>query len=153
MVTWWLGAHKESIGYNKFLVILPLLKYKSRYLHEIFSIFSSQVCANLTKIFRQFLNQPASHSPIWQKLWMPLVTVFVEILWNGKKWWGSGPIGVTSGKDFSISFEKWRFEMFWKASRSTIMMSTVSSTVGLRGKQNIFQMCDFMGSGWSFRHK
>ena len=27
------------------------------------------------------------------------------------------------------------------------------STVGLRGKQNIFQMCDFLASGSSFKHK
>ena len=29
----------------------------------------------------------------------------------------------------------------------------VPNTVGLRGKQNIFQICGFMGSGSSFKHK
>ena len=41
-----------------------------------------------------------------------------------KKWWGSGPIRVTSWKDFSISLKKWRFEIFRMSSRSTFTMST-----------------------------
>ena len=70
------------------------------------------------------LNQPASHVPFWQKLWMPLATIFVEIFQKEKKWWGSGPIGVTSWKDFSISLKKWRFEIFRTSSGSNLTMST-----------------------------
>ena len=35
-----------------------------------------------------------------------------------KKWQGSGPIGVTSWKDFSISFKKWCFEIFRTSAES-----------------------------------
>ena len=96
-----------------------------RYLLEIFSICSSHVCANLTKKFWPLLNQPASHGPFRPKLWMPLAIVFVEIFQKEKNWWGSGPIGVTSWKDFSISLKKWRFWFFWKACGSTLTMSTI----------------------------
>ena len=70
---------KGSIGHNKFLVIWLYLKQESRYLLEIFSICSSQVCANLVKKFWPELKQPASHGPFRPKLWTPLATVFVEI--------------------------------------------------------------------------
>ena len=99
------------------------MKYESRYLLEIFSICSSHVCANLRKKFWPLLNQPASHGPFRPKLWMPLATIFVEIFEKEKKWWGSGPIGVTSWKDFEISSKKWRFEFFCWAKASTFKMS------------------------------
>ena len=71
------------------------------------------------------VNQPASHGPFWPKLWMPLATIFVEIFQKEKKWWGSGPIGVTSWKDFSISLKKWRFEIFRTSKESTLTTSMV----------------------------
>ena len=81
------------------------------------------MCANLRKKFWPLLNQPASHGPFWPKLWMPLATIFVEIFEKEKNWWGSGPIGVTSWKDFEISPKKWRFEFFHRAKASTFKMS------------------------------
>jgi len=78
------------------------------------------------KKFWPLLNQPASHGPFRLKLWMSLVIVFVEIFQKEKNWWGSGPIGVTSWKDFSISLKKWHFWFFWKACGSTFTMSTVN---------------------------
>ena len=96
-----------------------------RYCLEIFSICSSHVCANFSWKFWQLLNQPASHCPFRPKLWMPLATIFVEIFEKEKKWWGSGPIGVTSWKDFEISSKKWRFEFFCRAKASTFKMSMI----------------------------
>ena len=81
------------------------------------------MCANLRKKFWPLLNQPASHGPFRPKLWMPLATIFVEIFEKEKNWWGSGPIGVTSWKDFEISSKKWRFEFFCQAKASTFKMS------------------------------
>ena len=56
-----------------------MLKISRRYLLEIFSIFLSRVCANLTKNFLPLLYQPTSHSPFRPKLLMLLATIFVEI--------------------------------------------------------------------------
>ena len=94
-----------------------------RYQLEIVRICSSHVCANYTYKFWQLLNQPTSHGPFRPKLWMPLATIFVEIFQKEKNWWGSGPIGVTSWKDFEISLKKWRFEFFRQAKASTFKMS------------------------------
>ena len=46
------------------------------------------------------------------KLLTPLATIFVEIFFQKKIWWGFGPIWVTPRKDFLISWKKWRFEIF-----------------------------------------
>ena len=70
------------------------------------SICSSHVCVNLTKKFWLLVNQPASYGRFRPKLWKSLVTLFVEIFEKEKKWWGSGPIWVTSWKEFSISLRK-----------------------------------------------
>ena len=32
-----------------------------------------------------------------------------------KNWWGSGPVGVTFWKDFSIPLKKWHFSIFLKS--------------------------------------
>ena len=69
------------------------------------------------------LYQSASHGPFCPNILMPLATIFVEIFQKEKKWWGSGPIGVTSWKDFEISLKKWRFEFFCLAKASTFKMS------------------------------
>ena len=98
------------------------------YLLEIFSIYSSHICANLIKNFLLLLNQPASHGPFEPKLWMPLATIFVDIFQKEKKWWGSRPIWVTWWKEFSISFKKWCFEFFHWAKASTFTMTTSYSS-------------------------
>ena len=112
-----------------------------RYLLEIFSICSSHICANLTKNFWPLLNQPASHGPFRPKLWMPLATIFVEIFQKGKNWWGSGPIGVTSWKDFSIPLKKWHFLFFLKSHFFHDIQNSFqwATGIGLEPNQNFFR--------------
>ena len=44
-----------------------------------------------------------------------------------KKWWGSGPIEVTSWKEFSISHKKLCLKIFQKGLESTLMMSMANA--------------------------
>ena len=101
---------------NKFSVIWQLLKYKSRYLSEIFTICSSHDCANLMKKFLPLLNQPARNGPFLPKFWTALATVIVGIFFRKKFWWGLRPISVAYQKEFWISWKKWRFQIFQKPS-------------------------------------
>ena len=55
---------------------------------------------------------------------MPLATISVEIFQKEKKLCGSGPIGVTTWKDFLISLKKWHYEIFRTSCRSTFTMSS-----------------------------
>ena len=103
---------------------MQLLKHGSSYSLKIFSICSSGDSAKLTSKFRPLLNQPAGHGPFWPKLRMPLATIFVEIFEKEKNWWGFGPIGVTSWKDFEISLKKWCFWFFCRAKVSIFTTST-----------------------------
>ena len=98
-------------------------KFQADILIHIWSRAKRLICCNQWTPKEQI--RPASHGPFQPKLWMPLATIFVEIFQKEKKWWGSGPIGVTSWKDFSISLKKWRFEIFRTSSGSTFTMSTI----------------------------
>ena len=49
--------------------------------------------------------------PSMPKLWMPLATIFVEIFFKKRFWWGSRPIWVAQWKEFQISWKKWCFEI------------------------------------------
>ena len=58
-----------------------------------------------------------------QKLWAPLATIFVEKKFWKKFWWGFRHIWVTPWKEFSISWKRWRFEIFRTAlpSRASVV--------------------------------
>ena len=117
-----------AICYNKYSVNWPLLNHQSRYLFEIFSICSSQVCAKLAQKFWSLLNQPASHGPFRPKLWTSLATVFVDIFWKEKNWVGFRPFPMTHWKEFWISWKKRRFEIFWSSWKSILTLSTNNVT-------------------------
>ena len=53
-----------------------------------------------------------------QKLWTPLVTIFVEENFWKRFWWGSRPIRVALWKEFLISWKIWGFEIFGTSKES-----------------------------------
>ena len=78
-----------------------------------FSAFVHHMSAlNWQKNFGHYsISVPVAPSSM-PKLLTPLATIFVEIFFQKKIWWGFGPIWVTPWKDFLISWKKWRFEIF-----------------------------------------
>ena len=70
------------------------------------------VCDDLMKKIWLLLNWPASHSPFWPKLWMPLAAVFVEIFSKEKNWRGFRPYLVTLWKEFEIPLKNGFLKIF-----------------------------------------
>ena len=128
----WFRAKWLKSCCNQWTHVGQMDSYWTTWVHWLQQIFSHlalnqkwiEICAwNFQHLFitclRKFekkiwplLNQLASHSPFRPKLLMLLEIVFLEINQKEKNWWGSGPIGVTPWKDFSISLKKWRFLFF-----------------------------------------
>ena len=80
----------------------------------------------------------ANHGPFWHKLLTSLATIFVEIFQKEKNWWGSGPLGGLSWKDFAISLNP-IWPGLWKAVMAQgrgPMMPPPFSALGLPKAQN-----------------
>ena len=103
------------IGNNFFMNQVIALKF-SAFVHHMSAL-------NWQKNFGHYsISVPVAPSSM-PKLLTPLATIFVEIFFQKKIWWGFGPIWVTPWKDFLISWKKWRFEIFRTAlpSRASVV--------------------------------
>ena len=91
-------------GHNFYIDQDIALKF-SAFVHHMFAL-------NWQKNFRHYLiSVPVAPSSM-PKLPTPLATIFVEIFFQKKNWWGFGPIWVTPWKNFLIPWKKCRFEIF-----------------------------------------
>ena len=102
--------------------------WKLRYLLEIFSICSSQVCKNLTKTFLTIAQSACQPQPILAETLDASTDCVYWDISKEKIWWGSRPIWITSWMECPISLEKWHFEFFWTSKGSTFTMSTNNHT-------------------------